>query len=40
MTITRNNMQEQIEKSGKKKQKIVTQEKRGDITVIRVRYGD
>ena len=40
MTITRNNMQQHIEKSGKKKQKIVTQEKRGDITVIRVRYGD
>ena len=40
MTIARTNMQEQIEKSGKKKQKIITQEKRGDITVIRVGYGD
>ncbi len=40
MTISRTNMSQQIEKSGKKKQRIVTQEKRGDITVIRIRYGD
>ena len=39
MTIARTNMQQQIEKSGKKKQKIITHEKRGDITVIRIRYG-
>ncbi len=40
MTIARTNMQQQIEKSDKKKQKIITHEKRGDITVIRIRYGD
>ena len=39
MTISRANMRNQINNSGKKK-RTITKEKRGDRTVIRVRYGD
>ena len=39
MAISRTNMRNQINKSGKKK-RTITKERRGDLTVIRVRYGD
>jgi hypothetical protein len=39
MTISRVNMQNQISKSGKKK-RIVTKQRRDNLTIIRVRYGD
>jgi len=39
MAISRTNMRNQITKSGKKK-RIVTKQKRNNLTVIRVRYGD
>ena len=39
MTISRANMRNQINKSGKKK-RTITKEKRGDLTDNRVRNGD
>ena len=39
MAISRTNMRNQITKSGKKK-RIVTKQRRDNLTIIRVRYGD
>ena len=39
MAISRINMRNQITKSGKKK-RIVTRQRRDNLTIIRVRYGD
>ncbi len=39
MAISRTNMRNQITKSGKKK-RIVTRQRRDNLTIIRVRYGD
>ena len=39
MAISRTNMRNHITKSGKKK-RIVTRQRRDNLTIIRVRYGD
>ena len=39
MTISITNMRNQVNKSGKKK-RTITKERRGALTVLRVRYGD
>ena len=39
MTISRTNMRNQINKSGKKK-RTITKETKGNLTITRIRYGD